>query len=118
MPSGLPSGPPSGKGLSVPQDKRPALQTYSKPEGDIRTPDHGSDSIYRVEYPDGLGKKDQPVPDERQIPLAPRFTGPGPQDSSPKTKAPYRDNKPNSKLAWRYMMEMSPYHAYLYLHVP
>lgn len=104
MPSGLPSGPPSGKGLSVPQEDRPALQTYSKPENDVRDPKPDSESIFHVEFPDDLGKEDQPVPDRRRVDVDPRYTSPG-KSVSPKTRAPYRDGLPHSKLAWRYYQE-------------
>jgi hypothetical protein len=109
--SSLPSGPPAGKGRTLDPSLRSPLQTFSKPEEDIRELDLDDRSIHNVDGPYDLGKKDQALPDQRVVEENPSYTAPG-VSVSPKTKAPYRDDRPNSKMAdrvaERYMKRNQP----------
>lgn len=56
-----------------------------------------------------MGKEDQPVPDKIDFPYNPSYHLPG-EDSTSKTKTPYRDHRPHSKfsrIATRYMKEIN-----------
>lgn len=94
----LPSGSPGGKGISL-DPGIPGSSTFTKPVDDIREPDNKDESMYRVEGPDDLGKK-QTVPDEIDHSDAhPSFNGLGKPDPVTKTKYPYRDGVPNAHNA-------------------
>lgn len=97
----LPQGTPGGKGISFNSDGL-GLQTFTKPEEDIRDPDPKDESIFRRQFPDDLAKE-QSRPDVNESNAdkhnEPSYTSPGPQDASPKTKYPYRDDKPNAHNA-------------------
>jgi hypothetical protein len=96
----LPSGDPAGRGISL-DPSIPGASTFAKPVDDIRNPDgEGKDeSMYRVEEPGDLGKK-QTQPDEIDHSDAhPSFNGLGKPDPSTKTKYPYRDGVPNAHNA-------------------
>lgn len=93
--SGLPSGDPAGKGVSLSPDI-PGNSTFSKPSlEEPREPSTGDSSIYRVDNADDL-LKDQTTPDGIDHSKAnPTFRRPGPHYGPNKTKYPYRDGIPN-----------------------
>lgn len=95
--SKLPSGTPGGKGLPL-DDSIPGAATYAKPEEDIRQDRHDDESMYRVDDPGDIAKE-QTRPDERDHQdFKPRYEPPG-QDTTPKTKYPYRDGIPHAHNA-------------------
>lgn len=93
--SGLPQGDPAGKGVSL-DPSIPGASTYAKPSGEApREPSVEDSSMYRVDNADNL-LKDQGRQDEIDHSQAkPTYQRPGGQNSSPKTKYPYRDGVPN-----------------------
>ena len=89
----LPSGAPGGKGLPL-DDSISGAATHAKSEDDIRQDRYGDESMYRVDDPGDIAK-DQTVPDGRDHRnFKPRYEPPG-QDTTPKTKYPYRDGIPH-----------------------
>ena len=98
--SGLPSGSPGGKGLSLDPDI-PGTQTYAKPVGDIRDDKAEGGSIYRIDGPSDLAKpQDNPAGDHLNNQwLQPRYNGEGAYDGTGKTKYPYRDDRPHEHYA-------------------
>lgn len=101
--SGLPSGDPGGKGVSLDKDI-PGQSTFNKPEDDIREPDKAEPgSIYRKDGPDDLAKpQDDQEGDERHHEdFKPRFAPPGgrPDNDPTVTKYPYRDGLPHQQYA-------------------
>lgn len=95
--SKLPSGTPGGKGLPL-DDSIPGAATHAKPEEDIRHDAPGDGSMYRVDGPGDIAK-DQTTPDGRDLgDLKPGYAPPG-QDTTPKTRYPYRDGIPNAHNA-------------------
>lgn len=97
--SGLPEGPPAGKGVSVDQ-KLPGTKTFVKDtDAPARDFDKGDDeSLYRTDNADDqLQSRDRiEVKDENANKHdSVGQWGKGEWDSSSKTKYPYRDNKTN-----------------------
>ena len=92
--SGLPSGSPAGRGLTLNPDI-PGTKTFSKPsEEGPREQEVEDSSIYRVDDADSL-LKHQTKPDERDLSqVKPTLKSPGPNGPSV-TKYPYRDGVPN-----------------------
>lgn len=94
--SGLPSGGPLQKGVSVDPDI-PGSSTFAKPsEEDERKPDVEDSSMYKVDDADDL-LKDQTKPDAIDHQNArPTLRRPGPHvDDDSITRYPYRDGVPN-----------------------
>lgn len=93
--SGLPSGDPGGKGVSLSPDI-PGTSTYAKPSDEgPREPKVQDNSMYHVDDADSL-LKDQNRPDEIDHSKAkPTWRRPGPHEGPNKTKYPYRDGVPN-----------------------
>lgn len=115
----LPGGGPSDKGLPV-EDSLPGYSTYNKPEGDIRNDESGDEPIERVDGPGNLTKNRDRVDvnEDNAKSGPPSYTDVGPQDSSPKTPYPNRDDKPNTHnaaefVAGLYLLRQSPV---LYMH--
>lgn len=100
--SGLPSGPPAGKGLSL-DDETTGQRTFAKPEDDNGTSQteqpRKDESIYRVDGPRNIPKEPGGVDVVDQSDAQPGFVGLGKPDKSPKTKYPYRDEVPNAHNA-------------------
>lgn len=98
--SKLPSGGPGGKGMPI-DPGLPGTKTFAKPEDDIRQPQTDDEPIKRIDGPDDL-LKDRSKIDTRED-NAPKHDGIGYSDSgpfdTPKTKYPYRDDKPNAHNA-------------------
>jgi len=99
--SGLPTGDPASKGLSLDKDI-PGTKTYVKPVKDTRDFDKPKDeSIYRVDEADDL-LKEQNRPEINED-NADKHDGIGTFGKGkwvgPKTKYPYRDGIPNTKSA-------------------
>lgn len=96
----LPSGGPSDHGLPV-DDSIPGYKTYNKPEEDVRKPEHRDEPIKRLESPNDYSKDRDRIDtreDNKDI-GPPSYTDTAPEDSSPKTPYPYRDDKPNTHNA-------------------
>lgn len=109
--SGLPTGPPATRGISV--YDLAGVRTFAQPEPSGRRPGGKDESIYKVEGPDDLPKH-QTTPDEIDHSEAkPSYYGLGPSDT-PKTKYPYRDGVPNvhnasaSFVAGVYILSFAP----------
>lgn len=98
--SGLPGGGPSDRGLPL-DDTVPGYSTFNKPEDDRSTgkQDHPDESIYRVKGPRDMRKDQDRIDVVDQTDAQPHYFGLGKPDKSPKTKYPYRDNKPNTHNA-------------------
>jgi hypothetical protein len=96
----LPSGGPSSKGLPL-DDGLTGYKTFSKPEDDIRQPNHDDESIHRIDGPDDWAKDRDRVDVVDQSDASPGYFGLGKRDPNDygKTKYPYRDGKPNSHNA-------------------
>lgn len=110
----LPSGGPSDRGLPV-DDSIPGYKTYNKPEDDVRKPTPKDEPIKRLESPNDYSKDRDRIDtreDNKNI-GPPSYTDTAPEDSSPKTPYPYRDDKPNTHnaaeiVAGLYLLETSP----------
>lgn len=100
--SGLPGGGPSDKGLPL-DDETTGQRTFAKPEDDVGTSQteqpRKDESIYRVDGPRDLPKSRDRIDVVDQTDAQPHFMGLGKPDNSPKTKYPYRDEKPNAHNA-------------------
>lgn len=101
--SGLPSGTPGGKGLTLDKDI-PGESTFNKPESDIRDFDKADDgSIYRKDGPDDLAKpqKNQEQDERHHEQFKPTYAPPGgrPPDDPTVTNYPYRDGIPHQHNA-------------------
>lgn len=94
--SGLPQGPPAGKGVPL-DDHIPGYKTYVKPVEETQDNKPKDESIYRVDSPRDMGKTKSPQPVEWGGANT-TFRGPG-EDATTKTKYPYRDDKPNAHNA-------------------
>lgn len=99
--SGLPGGGPSDKGLPV-DPGIPGSSTFDKPEEDIREPRKDDESQHRIDDADDM-LKDRDRVDTREE-NAPKhdgigYAGPSSPDVTPKTKYPYRDDRPNAHNA-------------------
>lgn len=112
----LPSGGPSDRGLPV-DDSLPGYKTYNKPEDDTRKPEPKDEPIKRQDSPDNLPKdRDRIDTKEDNADIGPpSYTDIAPEDSSPKTPYPYRDDKPNTHnasmaevVAGLYLLDQSP----------
>jgi len=97
----LPQGGHLDKGISL-DPGIPGESTFNKPVDDVRKDEPKDESMYRVEEPGDLGKK-QEQPDQIDHSNAhPSFNGlgkPEDGDGSGKTKYPYRDGVPNAHNA-------------------
>lgn len=82
-------------------DSVPGYSTFAKPEDDRSTgeQDHPDESIYRVRGPRDLRKDRDQIDVVDQTDAQPHYMGLGKPDKSPKTKYPYRDQKPNTHNA-------------------
>lgn len=99
--SGLPSGDPGGKGVSLNKDI-PGESTFNKPEDDVREFDKAEPgSIYRIDGPDDRAKEQKdPGGDERDHEdFKPRTEGEGAKPTEEVTKYPYRDGLPHQHYA-------------------
>lgn len=96
----LPQGGPTQRGLPL-DDKIPGHKTFVKPldDDDTGRQDHPDEPIERVRNPRDLRKDRDRVDVTDQTDAAPGFMGLGEPHMSPKTKYPYRDDKPNTHNA-------------------
>ena len=99
--SGLPQGGPAAKGLPV-DPGIPGSSTFNKPEEDTREQRTDDTPISRVDDADDL-LKDRNRIDTREDNADKHdgigYAGPAGPDVTPKTKYPYRDDKPNAHNA-------------------
>lgn len=94
----LPKGDPAGKGISL-DPSIPGESTFNKPVDDIREDSPKDESMYRVEEPGDLGKKQERGDQIDHSEEHPGFNGLGKPDPPNKTEYPYRDGVPNAHNA-------------------
>ncbi len=116
--SKLPSGPPTEKGRAL-DEGISGQRTFAKPEEDVREPETGAKSIYRVDGPDSLAKREpnDEVKDDRERPsFKPSMGDPDgrPKDDQAVTRYPYRDGVPNAHNASAHFVA----EAWQLLHAP
>lgn len=98
--SGLPSGSPGGKGVSLNNDI-PGGNTFAKPVDDVRHDEPEEGSIYRKDGPGDLAKPQNDGDERHHEQFKPTYApggGRDPDDVSI-TKYPYRDGIPNKHNA-------------------
>lgn len=96
--SGLPSGPPAGRGISL-DDSIPGAHLHDKPEGDIRKPNNSDESMYRIDDANDLTKDQSKADQIDHSRASPSYNGLGPSYDTGKTTYPYRDGIPNTHNA-------------------
>lgn len=100
--SQLPGGGPSDRGLPL-DPGIPGSKTFAKPPNEEpRTPGKDDESIHRVDDADDLTKDRDRVDvneDNADKHDGIGYNGEGPYDGTGKTKYPYRDGRPNTKIA-------------------
>lgn len=115
--SGLPEGPPAGKGIGL-EDGVAGTKTFAKPVDDIRKPTNKDESIFSIDNADDLTKDQTSTPQDTadHSQFRPSLGPSGPQDPNDesKTKYPYRDGIPNahnasaSFVAGMWILEQAP----------
>lgn len=96
----MPSGPPSGRGLSL-DPSIPGYQTFTKPLDDTQTHPRNDESIHRIRTPYDRAKDQSKADQTDHSQSTPSSMGVGEwdQDHPSKTKYPYRDDKQNAHNA-------------------
>lgn len=107
----LPEGAPADKGISL-DPSIPGESTFSKPVDDVRKDDPKDESMYRVEEPGDLGKKQERGDEIDHSDAHPSFNGLGKPNPRTTTPYPYRDGVPNAHnaafLAEQWKLEGAP----------
>ncbi len=94
----LPGGGSADKGVSL-DPGVPGTSTFTKPVNDIRKDDPKDESMYRVEEPGDLGKKQDRGDEIDHSNAHPSFNGLGKPEPRTTTPYPYRDEVPNAHNA-------------------
>lgn len=94
----LPEGGPTDRGLPL-DDKIPGYRTFSKPVDDQVTHPKRDEPVERVRNPRDMAKDRSRIDVTDQSDSKPNYYGLGQPYNSPKTKYPYRDDKPNTHNA-------------------
>lgn len=96
----LPEGGPANRGLPL-DDSIPGHKTFTKPLDDNGTSETPArdESIHRIRDPRDIPKDRGRVDVVDQTDAQPHYYGLGKPHDSPKTKYPYRDDKPNTHNA-------------------
>lgn len=99
MPSQLPKGPNTQRGVSLGPADVTAPQTYAKPQGEgPREEVEDDSSIHRVDRADNMSKSPRVDDEVDRSNMQIRWTSPG-EDATTKTKYPYRDKVKDVRTA-------------------